>query len=209
MVDAAIAWLHTAEAKHAARRALAYHRLPSSLVDDLLQETAVRLLRSAAARDDTPIVDAEAFVHRMLQRAAQDLHRYERRRPVEAAETLPEPARGRDDNAHLARVVEDEYRRVAQASLVGAPWKGAAVLNELTFHLHAVPVPVGVPTPGSGDTDGDVRWAALWLAGMRDCFARDGRPEDAAMRKRRARALDAVRTELRRVVEIVEAGAHG
>jgi DNA-directed RNA polymerase specialized sigma24 family protein len=197
-----LAWLQTAEARRAAQRELERLRLPADLVDDALQDAAVRLWRTQTAGSVAP-EHVEAYCYRVLQNAVRDLYRRRRRRvqeaPLENAESCAGPA-----DVEVPGALEDGCRTALRASLVEQPWAGAGALNRLTFALHPeVPLPAAAPAPDAGTDLQRAAWASLWLAGRLDCFALNG-PDDAARRRKRARALDAVTDCLR--VAVLAAG---
>jgi RNA polymerase sigma factor (sigma-70 family) len=198
-MDEVLEWFGTKDARFAARRELERLRLPMDLADDVVQDARIRVMQTLARGGvvpDNPI----AYAYRALQNAARDLYRRSRRRlSAEAFDDLPAAAEEGAADVDVSGLLEDDCRRAVHGSLALRLWVGAAALNELTFRLHQdVPFPDGAPTPEN--------WAALWLVGRTDCFPDEDHPEDAAMRQRRARALAAVRDELRRAVEVALAG---
>jgi hypothetical protein len=208
--ELALKWLDTPEAAKAARREVHQLRLPLS-EEDLLQETRTRLWRTTKL-DAESLANLPGYARRAMQNTARDLHRKRRRRVVEDQlpddEVLAVVLRGPDD-IDVPSDLEDECRRAAHGALAAKPWAGAAVLNELTFRLHPdVPIPRDAPGNTENTSDAQAcRWAALWLAGKWDCFPDKGQVEDAAMRKRRSRALDMVFDGLAHAVRVSVAGA--
>jgi DNA-directed RNA polymerase specialized sigma24 family protein len=193
-----LAWLQTPEARRAAQRELERLRLHADLVDDALQDAAVRLWRTWQAGSAAP-ENLEAYCYRVLQNAVRDLYRRRRRRVEETPLDDAEPCAGPAD-LEVPGALEDGCRAMLRASLIERPWAGAGALTRLTFALHPeVPVPAAAPRPEVGTDLQRAAWAALWLAGRLDCFALDG-PDDDARRRKRARALDAVTDCLRRAV---------
>lgn len=208
LVDSAtLRWLESAAARQHATNALGRRGLPPTLVDDVLQEARVRVWRTEG-RLPEPVDNPAGFGHRMLQYAVADLTRTTRRRPPAA--TAPADDHAADpappvDVVVVAGAFEDACRRAVAEAMGEQPWRGAAVLTELTLRLHAdVPVPVGAPAPVGASDDGAVAWAALWLAGRHDCFPVAPAGDDAATRRRRSRALAAVADHLRHVVRLVQ-----
>jgi DNA-directed RNA polymerase specialized sigma24 family protein len=199
----ALDWLHGDDAERGARRELERLRLPASLADDVLQDARLRVWRTGARRSEPP-ENPVAYAYRALQHAALDLYRRQRRRVAEVA--LDEPWPGPDgtrSDVDVPGEFEDGCRRAAHGALAVRPWAGAAALNLLTFALHPdVPIPPEAPRPDAGTDDQEASWAALWLAGKLDCFPAVGSAEDAAMRKRRSRALDDAARHLRRAFEL-------
>jgi hypothetical protein len=169
------------------------------LADDVVQDARIRVMQTLARGGGVP-ENPIAYAYRALQNAARDLYRRSQRRlTAEAFEDLPPSAEEGAADIDVSGLLEDDCRRAVHGLLALRPWIGAAALNELTFRLHQdVPLPDGAPSPES--------WAALWLVGKTDCFPDKDHPEDAAMRQRRARALAAVREELRRAVAVALAG---
>jgi hypothetical protein len=203
----AFEWLLTPEASAAARRELGRLRLPSSLADDALQDARVRAWRLASDRGRPPPDNPAAAAYRLLQYAVRDLYRRGRARPEEAEfDEAVVDAEAPPFELDVVDRVEDDCRRVLLPTLAATPWIGAAVLNELTFRLHRdVPIPDAAPAPRGSTDEQNLTWAALWLAGKVGCFPSAGRPEDAAMRQRRARALKAASERLRWAVETAKA----
>lgn len=190
-------WLSTADARAAAGAELARPRLPATFVDDLVQDTAVRLSVSLAngATPERPV----AYARRALRNAANDLHRSRRRREHVWIDELPEPEAVIDDPD--LGPFEDHCRRVA--ALVDAGWIGSAALHLLTFTMHpGAAIPDDLARPVAGDDRAEAAWAALALAGRLDCFPGDDRPDDAATRQRRSRALAEVDAVLAQAVNV-------
>ena len=185
------------------RRYLRSGALPVTLFDDLVQEVLLRVI--GAHRRGTEILDVEAFVATVARRTAVDLVRGLLRRPEVQ---LPEEDAGEDpmadvpapddpeqeivsaeELAQLGRIIDTVRRRLA-ARLGQNPDRAAGALAVLAIaHGDAEPAD-DCPRPVGGvAADEATAWAGLFYGGADRCFPTDGDPEDAAMRKRRSRAL--------------------
>lgn len=213
--DELLRWLATDDARAAAAHEVRRLRLPDAVADDLLQNTARRLLVTAA-RGLPDDLDATAYARRALAHAAVDLFRQDRRRRRTESDVdfdgyagpLPTPSAEAPAQLAVLSDLEDGCRRAVHALLAPRPWAGAAALTVLTLGCHpGVPVPLGTPLPGGGTPDQDARWAALWLAGLRACFPDGDGAEDAATRQRRSRALRQVDDLLRRAAALAGVGS--
>ncbi len=216
-----LAWLHTADARAAARSDL--HRMGLEWHDpeDLLHDVAVRLLRARLPEHiDNPV----AYARRSIQLRATDLLRGDQVRDRHTATVpahhderdddprlyRPDPVAPAPDEVALARAAEDGIRHALHLALVTTKaWAVAAALNTLTLRLHQdVQLPEEVPHPDAVDEDKADRWAALWLAGEAELFPdpHAGRIDGAAVRKARSRKLQEVERLLRSVAASVMEG---
>ena len=198
-----LAWLWTDEAMAAARSEL--HRLGLDLLEphDLLNDVAVGLLTAElTATIDNPV----GYARRSLRLQAIDRFRGERVRAHEPLPDLFDDTLDDDDDgaspgdAAVAGALEDGIRRSLFVSLHGTKtWVVAAALNTVTLRMHPdVQLPDSAPRPDGGAPRGqEDRWAALWLAGERDCF-------DAGDAARQARSR-----KLRQVDRLLAAVAEG
>ena len=188
---AMLSWLMSPDARSAAASELHGLGLSCYDPDDLLNDVAVRLLRSGAVPDN-PV----AYARRAVATRAIDLLRGER---VRATPLLleDEPVDLADDDAGPSDVValssaEDGIRRQLHLVLgaTSKVWAVAAALTTLTLRIHRdVALPDDAPRPDADDDDKADRWAALWLAGETDVFPAPGRPDDPARRQARSRKL--------------------
>lgn len=195
-------WLRTPHARSAARGYLNRVRLPEDLVDDVLQETCVKLMYAAGGVKEPD--DPYRYANRALRNVTYDLGRSAKRRP----KTDPiEDGDGAVEAAVETLVpdgLQDDCRRTLVPCEPGKPWVTAAALNVLTFRLNErVPVPKACPRPGAGDDDQATMWGSLWLAGKDDCFPVDGAADTPAIRQRRARAIQQIESRLRAALEAV------
>ena len=191
---AMLSWLMTPDARSAAASEL--HGLGLSFYDpdDLLNDVAVRLLRSGTVPDN-PV----AYARRAVTTRAIDLLRGERVRRDRTTPLLldDEPIDLADGDAGPSDVValssaEDGLRRQLHVVLAATSkvWAVAAALTTLTLRLHRdVALPEDAPRPDADDEDKADRWAALWLAGETDVFPSPGEPDDPARRQARSRKL--------------------
>jgi DNA-directed RNA polymerase specialized sigma24 family protein len=198
-------------------RQLRAHSLPSHLFDDLVQEALLAAL--VAERQGVEPDSVPAFVSRLVQRRARDMLRGRRRRPEghQAAghpeddawaapiDTLKAPDRPEDEavsNGELAQMgpVVEGIRRDLRAHLGHHPTRAAGALVVLAIvHGDALPAP-DCPTPAGGVAQSEAAsWAGLFYGGPARCFPTADDPEDAAMRKRRSRALLQLKDLLRDV----------
>ncbi|HVM08344.1 MAG TPA: hypothetical protein VM345_07780 [Acidimicrobiales bacterium] len=200
------AWLADDEARAAAAAELHRRALPVVLVDDVLGAAALAVASlepASLAGIDNPI----GYVRRVVTTKAIDLLRGRIRTQTHERELHPWDED--DDDAGLdlpapgaASVADDvvageteDALRVALHRLLARrrPWIAAAGMTALTLAVHRdVALPRAVPSPEGAAPGQADRWAALWLAGERHCFATQSRAEDAAMRQRRSRALRAI-----------------
>ena len=221
-----LAWLHTPDARAAARSDLHRVGLEWYDPDDLLHDVAVRLLRAELPnRIDNPV----GYARRSIQLRTTDLLRGDLVRDRHAATVLADHDQHDDAAAHdvpdlrttppdevaVGKAVEDGVRRALHVALVTTKaWVVAAALSTLTLRLHqGVQVPEDVPRPDVADEDKADRWAALWLAGEADVFPgpHSGRTDGPAVRKARSRKLQEVEHLLRSVAASVlgEGGTDG
>jgi hypothetical protein len=201
VADDVIAWFGTEEASEAARRYSQRLKLAPGFADEVFQHAVDKALRTRQ-RGVPPPENPAAYGERIMRNAAVDLYRKEKRRSgdVPVDDLLPD----RDDPGKIdvSGELEDTCRRIAHGRIALKPWAMAAVLNELTFLLHAdVAIPAAAPQPRRPGDEERVAWASLWLAGEHNCFPAAGKDDDEARRQRRSRALKVVAEQLRQTVE--------
>lgn len=193
--------------------------LPTDLLDDVVQEVFVNLHRMDLRGEEIDDERFEATVATIARRRSIDLLRGRLRRPEghlvgvspDGTDPLDElVASDRPEDTALAvteagSMVED-LRRGLQARLSQHPWRAAGGLVVLGIvHGDARPA-VDCPAPKAGVAqDEAVAWAGLFYGGAEGCFPSDEHREDAAMRKRRSRALAHQQTLLREVATDVGA----
>lgn len=206
------AWLASDDARSAAAAELHRRALPVALVDDVLGAAAIAVGAAAGSDAIAQVANPIAYARRVVTTKTIDLLRGRiRSRAHETPLDDDLDVASADGDAALdvaAGEMEDHMRVVLHPFLAGRrPWAAAAALTALTLAIHRdVRLPRRVPAPdaaSSGDVD---RWAALWLAGVRDCFPVDGMNDDAAMRQRRSRALRAVDAVLREAAASIGLG---
>lgn len=179
-----------------ARSALRRFGLPKDLFDDLTQEVLVRAFRAEQRGEE--VDNVEAFTVTLIQRAARDIIRGHLRRPEGHQADAPIDAAGDGKGQHtpgidtdvVARAHVAELRRLLAQELAASPRQAAGALVVLAIAVEGASPADDVPVPKGGvAADEAVAWAGVFYAGLRDCFASPHQPEDAAMRKRRSRAL--------------------
>ena len=219
--EQATAFLLGDQGRSIVRRWLSRYRLPTHCFDDVIQDALIRVL-TAEDRGMKPD-NVDAFVTTVVQRAARDLLRGRLRRPE--GHLADPPAEGEawdfaDDTAGPAQIALDSEaiaalgeqvdatRHVLGASLASKAHPAAMSLAVLAIvHGDAVPAD-DCPTPASGvGAEEGVWWAGVFYAGPDGCFAIDGEPEHAAVRKRRSRAINAAKSALAAAVADVNAGS--
>jgi DNA-directed RNA polymerase specialized sigma24 family protein len=189
-----------------ARRAVKRQGLPDHLLEDLTQEVLLRAHRADQRGDVAENV--EAFTVTLVQRVAVDMIRGHLRRPEGAFELEPidevmDPGdHGKAADETVAAVVgrerAAEVRRVLARLLAHTPAAAAGALAVVAISVDSAAPAADVPVP-KGGVDGNeaIAWAGVFYGGGRDCFPGPDVQEDAAMRKRRSRALERQRTALR------------
>ena len=213
--ERAMAFLQSSDGKQMVKQRLSTYRMPLNLRDDLVQETMIRVLRAEAraVEPDNP----EAFVTTLFQRAAQDLLRGRLRRPeghlaappdreggwefadddVDLGELFPEAER----LAELGDRVEATRSRLADRLGVKAHPAAGALAVLAIVHGDATPA-ADCPEPVGGvAAEEGVWWAGVFYGGPDGCFTTDGSAEDAALRKRRSRALQATKAVMKEAVD--------
>lgn len=190
--------------------------LPQHLCDDVVQEALISVHRAEESGVEPEIL--EAFVTTIAKRRAQDMLRGKLRRPEATApaphrsddpQESPEPkddgplpedqAVSAEELARFGGIVDDTRRRFATL-LAANPDRAAAALVVLAIvHGDASPAE-DCPAPTGGVAQSEaVSWAGLFYGGADRCFPSPGHLEDAAMRKRRSRALGRLRALLLQV----------
>jgi DNA-directed RNA polymerase specialized sigma24 family protein len=199
IVEAAATFL-VGDGVRVARSALRRLGLPKDLLEDLTQEVLVRALRAEQRGDE--VDNIEAFTVTLIQRAARDIIRGHLRRPEghQADTPIEEALDGKGqpgpsvETEVVTRAHAAELRRLLAQELAAAPRQAAGALVVLAIAVDGATPADDVPVPKAGvAADEAVAWAGLFYAGLRDCFAGPHQPEDAAMRKRRSRALQSQR----------------
>ena len=208
-------WLASDDARAAAAAELHRRALPVALVDDVLGAAAVAVGAAAGSGALAEVTNPVAYARRVVTTKTIDVLRgriRERAHETELDGDLDLPDGDGDAIADLAAgEIEDRMRMTLHPLLAGRrPWAAAAALTGLTLALHRdVAVPRRVPAPDAASAADADRWAALWLAGVRDCFPSEESPDDAAMRQRRSRALRAVDAVLREAAASIGLGVSG
>lgn len=195
-------WLWSADARAAAGSELHRHRLPTGddAVDDVVAETALRVLRRLDRRG--PIGEHPdgrsgviPYARRAIATVVVDLVRGRRRRLEDLVPDGGLDVADPDDpfeevDAGDPLAVADDLRCSLHDRLDGRhPWVAAAALLVVTLSQDDAPrLPDTTPQPDNGEQG--PYWAGLHHAGRRDCFER---PDTAAVRNRRARAVTRVR----------------
>lgn len=178
-----------------ARRLVARQRLPNAVVDDVVQEARIAVLRAVA--NGTEIDNIEAFVTTAIRRRVIDLLRGDIRRAEVPFERFDdegivrevEPVDAADPEADVVAMAQTASLRTAIGErLDGAsrlPAAGAlAVLahvdpNDPAEPADDCPQPVGGATPSEA-----AAWVGLFYSGRRGWWADDDTP---AIRQRRSR----------------------
>lgn len=197
------------------KRRLSAYRMPLNLRDDLIQDTMIRVLlaEERAFEPDNP----EAFVTTLFQRAARDLLRGQLRRPeghlaappdhagewefadddVDPGELFPEAER----LLELGDRVDATRARLADRLGVKAHPAAGALAVLAIVHGDATPA-ADCPAPVGGvAAEEGVWWAGVFYGGPDGCFTTDGSTEDAALRKRRSRALLATKAAMKEAAD--------
>lgn len=197
-VEAAAAFL-AGKGCNVARNALRRNGLPLDLFDDLTQEVLVRAWR--VEQRGVEVANPNAFTVTLIQRQAQDMIRGILRRPeghiddIEVDDdTKIIDVRPPFDGAEDKLIAKEQLQHVRQrlATELGAqPKQAAGALVVLAIAVDSALPAVDVPVPKGGIDSGEATaWAGVFYAGGHDCFPTNGGREDAAMRKRRSRALE-------------------
>ena len=215
LYERAATYLQGADGRRMVAGRLDRYRLPAGLLDDVVQDTMIRVWR-ADERGDAPD-NVEAFVTTLAQRAARDLLRGLLRRPeghLAAASEHQEGWEFADDEgdpverlavaerlSELGDRVDQTRVRLAE-SLSVKPHPAAAALAVLAIvHGDAEPA-ADCPKPAGGVAQEEgVWWAGVFYGGPDGCFATDDRSGDVAMRKRRSRALKATKNAVSEAVD--------
>lgn len=189
--------------------------LPKNLEEDVAQDALTRAVR--VRNREGPAWwpdDLEPFVAELIRRSARDVIRGHLRRPeghaiaaadaVEIAASSAEDADpGPEDQAIDAVELDrlgphvDALRRHLGVQLADRPPRAAGALAVVAIvHGQAEPAE-DCPQPKAGvdPAEGNF-WAGLFYGGEPGCFPTAITPEDAAMRKRRSRALAHLKTLL-------------
>jgi len=223
-IDEAAAFLRGA-GLHYARSQLRELRLPATLVEDVVQEALVAVLRAVEARRE--IDNVEAYVTRVVRNVVVDFVRGKANRPEAAllpgdpddeydpfAEAVDERALPEGDV--LAAEVLVDLRDAVSRRLAGDALAAAGALAVLAHRD-----PSGGATPaddcpqprGGATPDEAASWVGLFYAGRRDWFAPDDDGADTpAIRQRRsrwARAQTAVLADAADEVGLHAGGRHG
>ncbi len=203
------AWVSSADARSAARSELGRVGFPDPALgaDDLLQAVAVRALARLASG---PLDDPDRvvpYLRRSLRNAAIDAYRSGRARRVgplmgpedddEAAHELPDPGAARP--GELAERADDVRAILLAEALADPPQvlSGALTFVALSADegLRGVVRSVG---PEAGSDRNALLWAGVAYSGRAECLPGFRRPDDAARRKRRSRAMGAIDEALAR-----------
>ena len=206
-----MAFLQSSDGQQMVKQRLSAYRLPLSLRDDLVQDTMIRVLR-AEERCDKPD-NPEAFVTTLFQRAAQDLLRGHLRRPEGHLAAAPDREGGwefADNDADPGELLPEAERlgelgdrvdaaRSRLADCLGVKAHPAAGALTVLAIVHGDATPAAdCPAPVGGvAAEEGVWWAGVFYGGPDGCFATDGDAEDAALRKRRSRALHATKAVMK------------
>lgn len=209
-IDEAAAFLRGAGLSYA-RRQVQAKRLPTALVEDVVQEALVAVIRAVESGDgpDGGIDNVEAWVTRVVRNIVVDLMRGEMRR----AEVL---VRGGDDDVDLVATAVDErvdvpaevvgghladdLRAAIARRLDGAALAAAGALAVLAHRDPLDPADIAddCPQPLGGATEAEAAsWVGLFYAGRRGWFEDDQGDDGstgtgptaapAAIRQRRSR----------------------
>lgn len=209
------AWLASDDARAAAAAELHRRALPVALVDDVLGAAAIAVGAAAGTDALVDVANPVAYARRVVTTKTIDLLRgriRSRAHETDLDDELDVPSGDGDSAAEFAAAeMEDNMRVVLHPLLAGRrPWAAAAALTAVTLAVHRdVALPQRIPTPDAASAGVADRWAALWLAGVRDCFPTDNALDDAAMRQRRSRALRAVDAVLREAAATIGLGVSG
>lgn len=220
-IDEAAAFLRGA-GLHYARRQLRERRLPTALVEDVVQEALVAVLRAVEAGRE--IDNVEAYVTRVVRNVVVDFVRGKANRPEAAllsdddvdpfAEVVDEGALPEGDV--LAAEVLVDLRDAVSRRLAGDALAAAGALAVLAHRD-----PSGGATPaddcpqprGGATPDEAASWIGLFYAGRRGWFVEDDDGADTpAIRQRRsrwARAQTAVLADAADEVGLHAGGRHG
>jgi len=199
--DPLLLWLVSPEGRHAAERVASKRGLVAALVDDLVSDASSRALAflRRGERADVP----SAFGRRLLNFAALDLLRGRRPFVAPAAsiddEGFAEPGDpGVDVEASaIGGGGGDSVREQLRGALLAGGRTVAAALTYLAVAVEGARPNVSCPQPGqgAGPVEG-AEWVGLWYSGHDDCFTSPVHPDGAALRKRRSRAVQKLRSTL-------------
>jgi DNA-directed RNA polymerase specialized sigma24 family protein len=190
-IEAVRQFLASPQGKAHTHRALSRCKLSASLEDDLVQE----VLRRCASRISLgkAIDNPGGFATVLLHRASVDIVRGQLHRPLAfglLGSDEPADVDVEDGGFEADVVVADMVGGLRRAlhGLTG-PRRIAAALAYLVASFDQAPVGAACPQPvGGAGAQEAAEWAGLWYSGRRDCFP-DGAAGEAAVRKRRSRAV--------------------
>jgi DNA-directed RNA polymerase specialized sigma24 family protein len=191
------AFLRSPRGHAATWRALDRQHLPQSLAEDVVQEVLARTAHAEAA--GTAIENPEAWAARLLHRASVDLLRGELRARWPAELTRIDAADAANDPAAAGAPALDDLDAAATRDLRRAlltavpPVTAAGALARLAIVLGAEPAPDCPQPKGGAGADAAADWAAIWYGGEHAAFTR---PDTPTVRKRRERAINAMRAAL-------------
>jgi len=180
-------WFTTDEAAQQARRVAARWRLggADALVENLLHEARVSVFKRQQSptplQVDNPAAYGTTVIKSVVRRIAQGRD-----------DVAPGPLtdQGVED---VALVVDqhptDDLRTVVERLGDADLWVTSAALSYVTLRAYPEIDLDGVPSPLAGATpDQALAWPALWFAGQRDHFPRDGDSSRERARKNTARS---------------------
>jgi hypothetical protein len=196
------------DGKRIIRRELDRRGLPAHVFDDVLEGVHWRALRAEA---NNPTFDPDvlaAWVTRQVQWETVDVLRGRiKLRRDEVLRSERHDGQVWEQTADVAPAPDEEFEFEAVDLAISAERVGA-VRKRLTLALGSKPYPAAAafcvvamfcdgaepaddcPKPKGGVAESEAPWwAAVFYSGRTSCFPLDGTEEDAAMRKRRSRAL--------------------
>jgi hypothetical protein len=185
-----LTWLFSEEAAAFARSRLARARLGSdpALVEDVISDARVAVLRRM--QSETPLApeNPAAYGTRVVANVVNRLVRGDTVQ-LETVDHHEAPAVVPIDDGVL-----DDVRMLLERCDVPA-WLTSASLAYVCFTSAPDALPKSAPAPAAGSRpDHAMGWPALWFAGERDLFPRNGVDDK---RRTRARRIEAVKHHLR------------
>jgi hypothetical protein len=194
-------WLLTADGVAMVAREMRRCGCPASFDSDLARMTmnsAQRMVDSGQAIESVPAWATLAFRRRAMDLMKAPAYRW--REPLDEDDVAVTHAGVNGDQMAevLARLeLADIRRQVGHADGHRHPWPLSASLSFLSIAVEGCVPGRQCPAPiGGADEYDAAHWAALFYAGSSECFAPRGEADNATIRQRRKRRIDAVRAVL-------------